>query len=165
LALAKDNCDLILTSDLGRAVVTANYIAEYTKIPLIKYSLLRERSFGVWEKRLFADYIEQQNKLSLEDQFNFCPDEGESLMQVAARCEEVINELLTNYRGKKIIACSHKVFIATFLYVALRRESIEESSYNQKNASINKIYLYGDRSEWRAEALLINNTEHLDPLY
>ncbi|MGE8317971.1 MAG: histidine phosphatase family protein, partial [Comamonas sp.] len=54
-ALADEPLAAIYSSDLSRAWVTAQAIAASTRAPLAAEPALRERSFGIFEGRSFAD--------------------------------------------------------------------------------------------------------------
>ena len=55
LALADEPIDAIYSSDLQRAWVTAQAIAETTQAPLTAHQGLRERSFGVLQGHTFEE--------------------------------------------------------------------------------------------------------------
>jgi len=66
-ALAAEPIDAIHSSDLSRAVATAEPVAVALGIPLMRDALLRERNYGVLEGRTFAEILDHY------------PDEAEAL--------------------------------------------------------------------------------------
>jgi broad specificity phosphatase PhoE len=88
LALADEPIDAIYSSDLQRAWVTAQAIAETTQAPLAAHQGLRERSFGVLQGHTFeeleAKEPEQAYRWRKRDPA-FAPEGGESLIALRER--------------------------------------------------------------------------------
>jgi broad specificity phosphatase PhoE len=88
--------DVIVSSDLQRAAVTATAVADILGLPLTTDPRLRETSMGQWEGLTREDivsgwpgYWERWRDTSAV----FAPPDGESRIEVAARAAEVVAEL------------------------------------------------------------------------
>jgi 2,3-bisphosphoglycerate-dependent phosphoglycerate mutase/probable phosphoglycerate mutase len=88
--------DLIVSSDLQRAVFTAEAVGAVTGLPVSTDARLRETSMGEWEGLTRADIIngwpgswERWRETSAVS----APPGGESRIEVAARAAEVVAEL------------------------------------------------------------------------
>ncbi|OGO77685.1 MAG: alpha-ribazole phosphatase [Clostridiales bacterium GWB2_37_7] len=101
--------DVMLTSDLKRAVETATIINDSKK--LIIDSRLRELNFGQWEGKhyheVMAQYTEHWN-LWTEDWVNAIPTGGESIVEMYNRVSQYLEDALFTYKDKSIVIVSHK---------------------------------------------------------
>lgn len=101
--------DVVLSSDLKRAVETANIINGGTKELFID-KRLRELNFGKWEGKSYqevaTEYKEHWN-LWIEDYENATPTEGESFVSMYNRICEYLDEMLNLYKDKSIVLVSH----------------------------------------------------------
>lgn len=101
--------DVMVSSDLKRAVETANIINCESKEILID-NRLRELNFGLWEgkshQEIAVKYAEHWN-LWIEDWENATPSEGESFSNMHNRICEYMDEILDLYRDKSIVIVSH----------------------------------------------------------
>ncbi len=93
--------DVVFTSDLKRAIDTANLTFKDSKIKVIQDKRLRECDCGDLneakeEEVIFLDHISEK-----------FPN-GESLNDVEKRIANFLNYLLDNYKGKRIAIISHK---------------------------------------------------------
>ncbi len=86
----------ILTSDLSRAIETAQPVAAHHNIQIEARFDLRERSFGDWEGAAFEDlgrfFVEESLKTG-SAATELRPPNGESLADVWARIERVTEEI------------------------------------------------------------------------
>ncbi len=80
-ALAADSIAAIYSSDLGRALATAEPVAAALALTVVRDALLRERNYGLLEGKTFAEIVEQHpeeaERLRLRDPGHRMPD-GES---------------------------------------------------------------------------------------
>lgn len=95
-----DEIDFVISSDLRRAVHSANNIFENDK-EIIKDSRLRECNYG----DLNGD---DSSKVKYEEHIEEKFPHGESLMDVERRMRSLCNELLEKYDGKTIAFVAHK---------------------------------------------------------
>lgn len=99
------NIDVVFSSNYVRAIGTAKYFA-LDKINIDER--FGERKFGInsWDE-LPADFEVRQ----LND-FNYKIGNGESLKDVLKREEEALNDILKNYKDKKIVIVGHSTALA-----------------------------------------------------
>ena len=101
--------DVMISSDLKRAVETANIIKGSTKELLID-KRLRELNFGKWEGKSYKEvetaYPDHWN-LWIEDYENAAPTEGESFMTMYNRVSQCMDEMLDRYKDKSLVIVSH----------------------------------------------------------
>ncbi len=90
----------VYTSDLSRAVKSAEIIAEPFGLKPVVISELRERNFGIWEGMSYdeikAEYP-QEFKAWAANPLRFSPMKGESTLEVKDRAIEALNKILNNH--------------------------------------------------------------------
>lgn len=99
------NFDVVFSSNYVRAIGTAKYFAS-NKINIDER--FGERKFGInsWDE-LPTDFGERQF-----NDFNYRIENGESLNDVIKREEEALNDILKNYKEKKILIVGHSTALA-----------------------------------------------------
>lgn len=95
--------DRILYSPLIRAVQTANHIAEITGIPAQMEPRLKEQNFGKWEG------TPREGEAFKKAKADFCNhyDGGESMLQLAQRVYNFLDELRAESKSKTYILVAH----------------------------------------------------------
>lgn len=93
--------DAVFTSDLKRAVRTAELVFDQRGIPIIRDSRLREADYGTLgglpsNQVIHADHISEP-----------FPD-GESYQQVMARMRSFLVDLLARYDGQQVVIIGHR---------------------------------------------------------
>ena len=96
--LSNEHFDAILSSDLRRAIQTAELIALPHKLTVTTTPLLRERDWGDFT----GQYIP-----SLKGKP--CPDNVEKMEQLLKRASLFIDFLRTSYPGKQVLAVGHGI--------------------------------------------------------
>ena len=112
--------DVIFSSDLSRALVTAEKIASGR--PVIPSVELREWNFGRWQGMLLQEILRDypgEFSLFKSGSLDFEPPEGESAGRFLGRAEKFMEMLLREYSGKRILCVSHGGFIKQTLKVVL----------------------------------------------
>ena len=106
--LLKDiHFDLIVSSPLLRAKITAETIAKYHKdTPMIFMDGFKERCFGdfegkEYEDRSFIDFI------CLPENVHSAPDNGEPIIEFDKRVGDSLNELSEKYPDKTVLVVAH----------------------------------------------------------
>src|SRR5712691_604472 len=87
--LATEHLDVIVTSDLERARVTARAIARNHGLPFHEDIDLRELAFGEWEGFTYDEVLARDaNRASLwrADPSKYAPPGGETVAQLRDRC-------------------------------------------------------------------------------
>ena len=101
--LATKKIDLIICSPLKRARMTAEIINESTHCNIIVDDRIIEQNYGVYEKTDWDD----EKFLAAKKAF-FCKfPGGESIVQVAHRAYNLLDEIKEKYDGKTILIVSH----------------------------------------------------------
>ena len=158
--LAKEPLAAVYSSDLGRARMTAQYIAERHSLPVITVSDLREYHFGEWEGLSFKQIAERWPDISAS--FFRNPDDiripgGETFRDVKARAESAVKRLVSQHPDQTIVIVSHGGTIRTILCAALGLHLNRVWAIKQDNTAVNVIE-YHDADSIVA---LVNDTHHL----
>lgn len=110
--------EAVVSSDLQRAVQTAEVIARRVKLPVRVDSRLREVDLGDWEGSLFSE-IQERYPAEVEarkrEPLEFRAPGGESLREVARRVWQAADELAVKYPGKEVVVVSHGLALAALL--------------------------------------------------
>ncbi len=96
--LAKRQPLLIVSSDLRRALDTANALGERSGVPVGVDTRLRETHLGDWQgmTHLEVDAAAPGARLAWRDDARWAPHGGESRVDVASRSLPVVDELITH---------------------------------------------------------------------
>lgn len=128
--------DAVITSDLGRAIHTAEIITEGLNLPAIQLKGLREQDWGEWTGLTTQELHEQfPGKVDLEVArgWNFRPNNGENRIETSARSiralEEGIQTLceMIDKDHLKILAVSHEGTMKTIIYKLAGHDFMPES--------------------------------------
>lgn len=158
--LAKEPVDAIYSSDLGRALRTAEYIASPHQLPVTPLNGLREYHFGEWEGLTFKQIAKQWPDLNAN--FFKNPDTvrvpgGETFGEVKARAEAVVRKLVDQHPEQTIVLVSHGGTIRTILCAALGLHLNRIWSIRQDNTAVNIVEYYQET----AIVALVNDVHHL----
>ena len=158
--LASESFAAIYSSDLGRAVQTAEIVALRHGLPVQTTPLLRESNLGVAEGLTVAEFAErwpEENRLWRMDSSKHRPPGAETIEHVVDRCGEFIQQALAEHKdGDKLAVIAHSgsqrgLMCAAFgLPVSLYR------ALGTANASVSLMDV-GDRPSLK----LLNDTCHL----
>lgn len=162
--LAKEGINVIYSSDLLRAVQTAEPLAELLGLSINKSEAFRERHFGVLEgftfdesKQAFPkDYYALVNRT-----VNHVITDGESYRQLLRRITSKLNEIVRGHQGAKIAIFSHTgaiCFLTLHLLGAIHRGTKQTPWIVTSNCGINRFELRRPRN---VRVLAINDTRHL----
>jgi probable phosphoglycerate mutase len=138
-----DPMDAIYSSDLKRALATAQAVARQTGAPLTTHVGLRERAFGDFEGRSFAQ-IEQEMPEQAELWRTRVPEweppgGGESLLAMQQRVMTTVNALAQQHLGQQIAVVAHGG-VLDLLYRAATQQSLQAPrSWTLGNATINRL--------------------------
>jgi probable phosphoglycerate mutase len=160
LALAREGgLSAIYTSDLPRAVQTAQYISQATGVPLVTTAELRERSVGIFTGLTFAEAAERHPEayaaLMRRDP-NACPPEGETTWQCASRAGACFDRVVHKVNNGRVLLVSHAFTINLILRRLLM---LAESEFFQTdNAALHRLKRRRDGG-WTIVAM--NDRAHL----
>ena len=104
----------VYSSDLTRAVLTAEGIARGKGLPVLKDARLRELDLGPWESQFFGNITYQFPKeadIFLHDPGNWKIDGAETAYDVMDRAYPAFLEIAERHPGQSIAVVSHGVTI------------------------------------------------------
>ncbi len=108
----------LYSSDLIRAVQTAQSISKKVKLPIISTPALREINQGEWEGKYIKDVLAsngEQVRAVYQNPYSARKPGGESIAEVADRVYRCLDSLSEQHDNETIIVVSHGLAIATIL--------------------------------------------------
>ena len=163
-ALAKENINAIYTSDLYRAVQTAQPLAKLLDLPIIKTAAFRERNVGVLEGLTFDESKEEFPKdyyALVNRNVHHVITEGESYRHLLRRATGALREILNIHRGEKVTIFSHTgaiCFLTLYLLGAIHHKTKQTPWLVTSNCGINRFEIRGRNN---VRVLALNDTRHL----
>jgi len=155
--------EVLISSDLGRAVRTAEIIAGRLSLEIQLDSRLRERQLGVMQgltKREFAEkFPEEAARFKTGDPDYVLPG-GESARQRFRRCVDAAEDLARLHAGKRILLVGHGGVLCSFFYKATNTALTEPRHFSVLNASISSFHVA--EGQWRLDSW--GETAHLEAM-
>ncbi len=163
-ALAREKIHAVYSSDLLRAVQTAEPLAAILDLPIIKTSAFRERKVGVLEGLTFdesriefpKDYYALINR-----NIHHVITNGESYRQLLKRATKALYEVLYTHEGENVVIFSHTgaiCFLTLHLVGAINRYTKTTPWLVTSNCGINRFEIRGRNN---TRVLAFNDTRHL----
>jgi 2,3-bisphosphoglycerate-dependent phosphoglycerate mutase len=163
-ALAKENVNAIYSSDLLRAVQTAEPLAKLLNLEIITNPAFRERNVGVLEGLTFDeskeafpnDYYALVNR-----NIHHVITEGESYRHLLSRITGELRTIIRKHRGQRIAVFTHTgvlCFMTLHLLGAIHRNTKQTPWIVTSNCGINRFEIRGPRN---IRVLALNDTRHL----
>lgn len=119
--LQSDQFSHLYSSDLGRALSTAQEIAHLTRHTVIADRRLREKSLGILEGLTWPQAGERHPEIVSEldrHNYDYVVPEGESNNQMLARTLAFMEEIAEHHPGERVAAVTHgAVLSALFRYL------------------------------------------------
>jgi len=162
-ALADEDVTAIYSSDLQRAFATAQAVARSTGAPLTAEPRLRERGFGSFEGRTFAQ-IEQESPEQAQRWRKRDPDftpagGGESLAMLRERIAAAVHAIASRHQGEQIVLVAHGGVMDVLYRLATRAHLQAPRTWQLTNTAINRLL-------WTTDSGLAlvgwGDTQHLD---
>ena len=166
-ALAHEKISAIYSSDLLRAVETAEPLARVANLSVEKTDAFRERSVGVMEGLTFEEAAErhpEQYTALVRRDFEHVILGGESYRQLLDRASRVLDKAIEVNKGGRIAIFSHTgaiCILTLHLMGALDAPRLRPVWIANANCGITRIEL---RSDGFIRILAINDTRHLTGL-
>lgn len=163
-ALAKERIDVIYSSDLNRAVQTAEPLSKKLEIEINKTSAFRERNVGVLEGLTFSESKNQYPKdyyALINRDINHTITNGESYRHLLRRGTTALKEILRTHKGKRVAIFSHTgaiCYLTLYLIGAINRHTKQTPWLVTSNCGINRFEIRGRNN---TRVLAINDTRHL----
>ena len=154
----------IVSSDLSRAVVTAEALAELLGLKVETDRRLRELSFGIFEGRHIADCEKEHPETVARwraGEFDFAPPGGETRRSLMERTRAVLDDLLAS-------ADEHIAVFAHGGTLNAMHTHIIEEGLSEPREHIHRVFRFSNGSvsiaahaggQWRF--LVVNSTFHL----
>ncbi|MBS3169480.1 histidine phosphatase family protein [Candidatus Woesearchaeota archaeon] len=133
--LKSEKIDLAFTSDLERAVVTADLIlAHHPATPVEYHQQLRERNYGVYERKTYSEF-RQGIVDSGELPHLFRPESGESLLDVQKRALDFYGSLLPRCLSETVLVVAHGGVVQSLLLGIDHQPFAEETRKRYSHAN------------------------------
>lgn len=159
--LSTEKVDAAYASDLSRALETAEIIAEYHNLEVKVIPDLKEMNFGQWEGLTHGE-IDSQFPESmatwLKDPLKSKIPGGESMNDVALRCQTGMSGILADNPYKNALVVAHGGIIRIIIAQALGIELKHYWKFRMDNVSLSIIDYYDNG---RAIVNVLNDTSHL----
>ncbi|HEY6806602.1 MAG TPA: histidine phosphatase family protein [Pyrinomonadaceae bacterium] len=163
-ALATKSITAIYSSDLKRAIQTAEPLAQLTGLPIQTTVAFRERSVGVMEGLTFEDAAEkhpEQYAALLRRDFEHVLEGGESYRQLLDRAWQKLDQIIEDNRGGTIAVFSHTgtiCILVLHLMGALDSPQLKPIWLSSSNCGISRFEL---RHDGFIRVINLNDTRHL----
>ena len=160
-ALRDEPLKAIYASDLTRAWETAQYLGQAQGLQVTKEIGLRERGFGDFEGKTFAEIevlLPEQSLRWRKRDPEFSPSGGESLVALRARVMEAAERLAAQHPGEQIALVGHGGVMDVLYRAATRLDIQAPRTWALGNAAINRLL-------WTPEGFTLvgwADTQHLD---
>lgn len=162
--LAKENISAIYSSDLDRAIQTAEPLARLLSLNIHTTPAFRERHVGVLEGLTFdeskAEYPKDYYAL-VNRNINHVISGGESYRHLLRRATTKLNDVLRAHTGERIAIYSHTgaiCYLTLYLLGAIHRGTKSTPWLITSNCGINRFEI---RSRSNIRVLALNDTRHL----
>lgn len=140
--LKSESLDAVYSSDLSRAYVTAQIIAEEHGLPVTAFPSLREINYGFWEGLTLNEINLQFPGIRdqwLADPGNYRVPGGESLTEVQHRALAVFREIRKQHPEGTIAVVTHGGVISMLLLTFLGEDSGFLRKFFSKNTSVSLV--------------------------
>lgn len=163
-ALKDEELTAIYSSDLARALETAQPLANLTGLPVNATNAFRERSVGVMEGLTFENAAQrhpEQYAALLRRDFEHVLTGGESYRQLLDRAWQKLDEIIAENQGGKIAVFSHTgtiCILALHLMGALDAPELKPVWITSANCAVTRFEL---RDDGLVRVQAVNDTRHL----
>lgn len=160
-ALQGEPIAAVYASDLARAWETAGYLARAHGLEVTAEEGLRERGFGDFQGKTFAEIealLPDQSLRWRKREPDFAPQGGESLLALHCRVIEAAERLAARHRGELIALVGHGGVMDVLYRLATRLDIQAPRTWTLGNAAINRLL-------WTPEGFTLvgwADTQHLD---
>lgn len=157
----ENNIDLAYSSNLSRALYTAEELCKKNNIKVIETPLLRERCFGAYENNSKEKYL--QDALGLSP-LKFDLNGVESLDLLRKRSFNALDHILRKSRSlgcRTILISGHHSINKMLLLLLQKKDNTSWLEIKQSNASVSRVDILPDGD---CELCYIDCTKHLDKI-
>lgn len=163
-ALAKEKIHAIYSSDLYRALQTAEPLSKILDLPIIATPAFRERKVGVLEGKTFDESKAEHPKdyyALVNRNVHHIITGGESYRQLLKRATAELHEVLRAHQGENVVIFSHTgaiCYMTLYLLGAITRYTKTTPWLITSNCGINRFEIRGRNN---IRVLALNDTRHL----
>lgn len=146
-ALADEGISAVYSSDLSRALETAEALCTVLGLDVVTDNRLRERAFGAFEALTFTEIESRwpaEARRWTQREPEFAPDGGESLNDFYARCVRAVHQIAEAHPGQTIAVVAHGGVMDCLYRAATRLDLQARRSWTLGNASINRLLHTGE---------------------
>ena len=165
--LFNERITAIYSSDLLRAVQTAEPLAKLTDLPIITTPAFRERKVGVLEGLTFDESKAAHPKdyyALINRSIHHVITNGESYRQLLRRATKELHEILRTHQGENVVIFSHTgaiCYLTLYLIGAINRQTKSTPWLVTSNCGINRFEI---RSRNNIRVHAFNDTRHLQQI-
>lgn len=162
--LAKEEINAIYSSDLLRAVQTAEPLAKLVNLKINRSKAFRERNVGVLEGLTFEECKEKYPRdyyALLKREVNHVITGGESYRQLLRRVTVELRMILRKHQHERVVIFSHTgvlCFLTLHLLNAIQRDTKQTPWIITSNCGINRFEVRGRQN---VRVIALNDTRHL----
>lgn len=141
-ALKNDMFDILLCSNLNRAVETAEVINKYHNLKIIQSPNLNERNFGILEGLTWKEFMDMHPDVFEKyqnDRINYCIPNGETLGEFNQRVRNGFSQTVKTYEGKKILMVTHGGVPDSLIRLVFDYPLNSTRCFSTNNAAINSV--------------------------
>lgn len=152
-ALSRLAIQEIYSSDLGRALQTADIIAGRLQLPIHADARLRERNYGILEGLTLSEFREKypaEAAAHASGNPEYKMPKGESARQKFLRNIECVEDLARKHAGATLLLVAHGGALDSFFRKAIQLPLEIRRSFSMFNAAVN-VFSLAD-SVWRLES-------------
>jgi probable phosphoglycerate mutase len=150
--LARESFSQLYSSDLGRALQTAQPIADHSGRPVLADARLRERNLGVFQGHTGAQcerrWPKHYARFRSRDPDQVIPA-GESARQLYERVKDVFTTLAREHMGERLVLVTHGGVLDALYRFVLGIALEQPREFPIYNASLNVVHL--DDARWSIE--------------
>lgn len=165
--LAREKIAAVYSSDLARAMQTAEPLAELLGVEVIPVPEFRERNVGVLQGLTFQEAKKQfpdDYRALVHRNVSYVIKNGESYRQLLDRACDALRDIVNRHRGEKVAVYSHTgtiCFLTLEILGALHPRINRTPWLVTSNCGINRIEFRGRNN---IRILSINDTRHLSQI-
>lgn len=167
-ALAQEPLCAIYSSDLARALHTAEAAAHLLGLPIRRLAGLRERHYGVLQTLTYAEFARRHPdahaRFQAREEAFVLPGGGESLRQFADRVHACVDEIVAAHPGGQVLIVTHGGVLDVLHRRASGKPLAARRDFEIPNAALNWIGIEACRWSVLAWADRSHLTESLDEL-
>ncbi|MEM0473231.1 MAG: histidine phosphatase family protein [Candidatus Aenigmatarchaeota archaeon] len=154
--LKKEKIDAFYSSDLKRAVMTAEEVLKYHNKRLVKTSLLRELNFGYLEGISYEKYVETFKCYCLK-RHEFRNPKGESYEDLKKRVNIFLKDVLRKHKNQNVAIFAHGITNRVIISELLNLSPEKAAEIRQENTCVNIIEISS-----KPKLISLNDYSHLN---